>query len=514
MLHRLLSPLSRLLRPLVELGGSPRGLWYVIGAFMADSIAYFGILTLMTTYLSADLRWPDAYASIGVSIFTMAVTLFMLGLGSFAESFGLRRAIAIALLLNTVGRAIYCVLPGCPAAFATVGVLGSLLLVAAGSGILMPVCYSGVKQFTNEKTNSMGYAMIYALMNLGIFLVGALSAWIRPGVQDVLNWQDVTAQTAISPLASGIGAAGGPALGSTVYGVSLASQAVKPAAANDPILCWLTSFSNSGVNAVNWVCCGVTVLTLLIFLMLMTRTVQSGRLRPESSATPATGPRPGLAARFRSYLSEGPFGNARFLFFIFMLLPVQTLFAHQWLTMPEYILRAYPKDVNDKMEWLVNWINPLIIFFCVPLAAMLTKRFHVFTVMIVGSFVSAAPTFLLSLGPDAKTLIAYFVLFSLGEALWQPRFLEYASELAPPGRVAQYMGLAQVPWLLAKGTTGFYSGYLLATYCPKDTPPENLQTGTLWFIYACIAMTSPIGLWLAREWVQRGLHQPAPQVKK
>ena len=60
-------------------------------------------------------------------------------------------------------------------------VLGSLLLVAIGSGILQPVCYSGVKQYTDEKTNSMGYGMIYALMNLGIVGIGALSAWVRPG---------------------------------------------------------------------------------------------------------------------------------------------------------------------------------------------------------------------------------------------------------------------------------------------------------------------------------------------
>ena len=40
--------------------------------------------------------------------------------------------------------------------------------------------------------------------------------------------------------------------------------------------------------------------------------------------------------------------NPRFLFFIFALLPVRTLFAHQWLTMPEYVLRSYPQDVADK----------------------------------------------------------------------------------------------------------------------------------------------------------------------
>ena len=462
---------NRFLGPFTELAASPRGLWYVIGAFVVESTAYFGILTLMTIYFSQDLHWADAYAGLTVSMFTMLVTLFMLGVGSFAESFGLRRAIAVGLLLSTLGRVVYCLLPGFAGQGAVVGAaVLSLLLVAAGSGILQPTCYSGVKQFTDDRTCSLGYAMIYALMNLGIVVVGALSVWIRPGVQANLDQSDSAAGEG-SPLS------------------------------------WLASRCGSGVQAVNWVCCGITGLTLLGFLVLMTRSAESARLRPDVMPAGPMGLKPTLGTRFWSYLSEGPFGNARFLFFIFMLLPVRTLFAHQWLTMPEYILRSYPKQVGNYMEVLVNWINPLIIFVGVPLATVLTRRFHVYTMMIVGSLVSAVPTFLLCFGPDLKLLISYFVLFSIGEALWSARFLEYASELAPPGRVSQYMGLAQVPWLLAKGTTGLYSGYLLATLCPADTPADQMHTGRLWLIYALIAMTTPIGLWLARNWVHRGLHQ-------
>ena len=110
-------------------------------------------------------------------------------------------------------------------------------------------------------------------------------------------------------------------------------------------------------------------------------------------------------------------------------------------------------------------------------------------------------------------LFRSFVVFSVGEALWSARFLEYASELAPEGRVAQYMGLANVPWLLAKGTTGLYSGMMLASYVPANTPQAELQTGTLWFFYGCIAMLSPIGLWLARRWVMAGLHTQNPLVR-
>jgi hypothetical protein len=111
------------------------------------------------------------------------------------------------------------------------------------------------------------------------------------------------------------------------------------------------------------------------------------------------------------------------------------------------------------------------------------------------------PTFLLAIEPRVELLIGYLVLFSVGEALWQPRFLQYAAELAPQGRVAQYMGLANVPWVTAKMTTGLYSGHILETYCPEGGP---FRTEMMWLLYALIAVTTPIGLLLARSWVMRG----------
>jgi dipeptide/tripeptide permease len=466
------SALNKAIRPFSDLTKAPRAIWYIIGAFVIDSTAYFGILTLMTTYLGHDLGWGDAYAAATVSLFTMLVTLAMLGVGSVAESFGLRRAILVGLAVAAVGRAIYCLAPDASGAAPTACmVIFGLLLVAGSSGILQPVCYSGVKQFTDEKTSSMGYAVIYAFMNLGIVVIGALSAWVRPGVQAIIEAQ----QTADPP---------------------------------DGFLGLLSRFSHSGVQAVNWLCCAVTVLSLVLVCLLLTRRAEATRLRPEMADEGADRQVLPWRERLKGYFTDGPFSNGRFVFFIFMLLPVRTLFAHQWLTMPQYILRSYPTNVGDKMEWLVNWINPGIIFIGVPLLTAMTRRANVYTMMVLGSLVSAVPTFLLCMGPNLNVLIVYFVVFSIGEALWSARFLEYASELAPPGRVAQYMGLAQIPWLLAKGTTGLYSGILLARYCPADTPPDQLHTGTLWFIYGCLAMTTPIGLWFARKWVMSGLHQP------
>jgi dipeptide/tripeptide permease len=453
----------------------PRAFWFVVGAFVVESMAYFGVLTLMTTYLSSDLGWGDQRAGITVSVFTMLVTLFMLGVGSYAERFGLRRAILFALFISVLGRIAYSAAAGLGSTAAVVAVIVSVLVVAMGSSILQPVCYSGVKQYTDAKTNSMGYGLIYALMNLGIVGIGALSAWLRPAVQNL-------------------------------------KESKPPDAFGEPVLAFFAGFSKTGVQAVNWACVGITSLTFLVFLSLMTRKAEAAKVRPDPAADAAAKPALPLGPRLKEFFGGGPFSNPRFIFFIFMLLPVRTLFAHQWLTLPQYILRAYPQGVADRMEWLVNWINPAIIFVGVPVATALTRRRNVYTMMIVGSLVSALPTFLLAGGPSLSLLITYLVIFSIGEALWSARFLEYASELAPPGRIAQYMGLANIPWLLAKGTTGLYSGWMLARFCPPNTPPDQLQTGTLWFIYGCIALSSPVGLWLARKWVRSGLHprQPPP----
>lgn len=448
----------------------PRAFWIVVAIFVFETMAYFGALTLMNSYLMRDLGWSDVHAGWAVSIFTGLVTLFMLGAGSYAESFGLRRALLGALALCVVGRAVYALVPGLPGASVVTLVILALLVIALGEAILQPVCYSGVKQYTDQRTSSMGYGLIYALMNAGIVVVGELSARIRPAVQNVLD-------------------------GRSSEQPALIDGAVRR----------LAFVSGSGIQAVNWLCWGITAATMLFLLLMFTRRAESAKLRPDrAEELRRTDVRP-LRQRVISYFSDGPFSNPRFIFFIFMLLPVRTLFAHQWLTMPEYILRAFDKGVADNMERLVNWINPAIIFFGVPIATALTRKVNVYTMMVIGSLVSAAPTFLLCAGPDLKLLIAYFVIFSIGEALWSARFLEYASELAPEGRIAQYMGLANIPWLAAKMTTGFYSGYLLGQYVPAGAPREQLNSETLWLIYGCIAMLSPIGLLLARGWVMSGM---------
>jgi predicted MFS family arabinose efflux permease len=247
-----------------------------------------------------------------------------------------------------------------------------------------------------------------------------------------------------------------------------------------------------GLGAPFWMCAGITGAYLVVHVLFFPRDRGNPAPKVERVAPPTT---TGRAKLFQHALF-----NPRFLFFIFILLGVRTLFAHQWLTMPDYVTRAYPAAVGDKLEWIEN-INALIVFVVTPTVALLTRKVHVVTMMIIGTLVSAGSSFVLVPGPNLYALITYCVVFAIGESLWSSRFYEYVAQSAPPDQVGVYMGLSQVPWFLAKFTTGFYSGAMLGIFCPAHGAQH---TGTMWLIYALIGMTSPIGLFLARGWLMRG----------
>jgi hypothetical protein len=195
------------------------------------------------------------------------------------------------------------------------------------------------------------------------------------------------------------------------------------------------------------------------------------------------------------------FHNGPFVFFIFILIPVQTLFAHTWLTLPYYINRAFGGTwVGDNFEFFSN-LNPILIFILSPMVAALTASRKVYPMMIAGTFVMGLPTFLLALGPNPGLLMAYIVLASIGEAMWQPRFLQWVAEIAPEGKTGAYMGIAQFPWFLTKVVTGLYSGWFLQNYCPM-VGPQN--TEFMWLIYGFIACSSSVALVLARGWASKG----------
>ncbi len=469
------NPITELVTSFRAVRHAPAGFWYSNIAYWLDGVSYFGILTLLAMFFHDVAGLSDTTGHKLVSIYTGIITGSMLVFGPVSDRLGVRRSLIVSVILYIIGRTALPLIPHFfpPGSIELIVVATIALVIAgAGNGFMQPSVYAGVRKFTDEKTAAMGYGFLYAGMNLGIVFIGLLSPRIRTGVHigDLVN---------------------------------------------------IRAF---GISGVFWFCIAVNVLMLIGLLVFFTDKVEKEGERKGEAAREAeknerenegTGETSGREAgrrdegstgagplsRLRNRLKENPLSNARFSFFIFVLLPVQTLFAYQWLVMPEYVTRAYSKIVADNMESIVNVANPLIIVLGVPIITALTRKVPVYRMMVVGTLVSALPTFLFVLGPRFPLLMSYIVLFSIGEALWQPRFLQFAAELAPEGKTGAYVAYANIPWFMIKFMAGWYTGPLMERYCPSGGP---YNTEAMWLIYGLVAMVSPVGLLLAKNWVQKG----------
>jgi MFS family permease len=442
-------------QPFKDLVKASRVLWGVNISYLLEGLVYFGMLGLLAIYFNRYAGLNDIQADQMVGILTAGITLSMLFLGATVDIIGVRKSFLISLSLMLVGRLLITISPDVlPASGMWSGVHGlamfGILWIVLGYGIYQPAAYAAVKRFTTEKNAAMSYAMLYALMNLGGFLPGLISPPVRRAY---------------------------------------------------------------GITGVFWVYDALTLVGILVVAFVLSKKtikLASTKLSDEKKKEVEEEADKTFKEKFKYYVKNFPLKDLRFMYFIFILIPVQTLFAHNWLTLPQYTSRAFTGFVQENFEFFVNF-NPILIFILTPMIAALTAKKDAYKMTILGTLVMASPTFLLTLGPNIYTLFGFIIIMTIGEAMWQPRFLQWVAEIAPKGMTGIYMGIGQFPWFLTKVVTSLYAGWFLMKYCPEGVPPSQMDTQMMWFIYGLIAIISPIGLWFARKWMVKGFKTKADQ---
>lgn len=428
-----------------------------------EGFVYYGTLAVMTKYFSDNLGISDQKAGIITNIFTALVTFTMFFLGEISDRWGIRRSLISSLGLVAFGRFLIAIM-GILIAYGLAGkvsitkhgsfdaallnpslfrpsissTLISLLIVTIGYGIYQPAIYSAVGRLTEKNNRALAYSLLYGLQNLGSFFSGLLGAPIR----------------------------------------HLAEELLPP----------------NGISAVFLVYAIITVGALIITYVYFGKFT----LMNENADSDEAIMRPSIFSS--SWWKIHPLGNAKFALFLVILIPVQTLFAHNWLTMPFYIERVFSGPwVSNNFELFSNF-NPLLCFVLCPIVTSLAPRANAYQAIFVGVAIMASAPFLLVLGTHPTALLVSTVVMTIGEAIWQPRLQQYVTELAPSRQNGQYFGVCQLSWFLAKIATGLYSGWFLHRYCPaQGTKNPEL----MWLIYALIACISPVALVLAGRWMRR-----------
>lgn len=503
-----------LTQPFIDLAHTSRALLGLNISYVLEGLTYFGVLGLLAIFFNDYVGLDDIRAGNMLGLLTGGITLAMLFLGATVDWIGLRKALLIALVLMLAGRILITISPAIGESglwnsahiFSMLGILGIVL----GYGIYQPACYAGVKQLTNEKTAAMGYAMLYALMNLGGYLPGIISPPVRKsygitGVYWVYVFLTVAGIAAVyfiitkkamkdatSDLKKASGSSEEESEEESEGGFKLVFKAFVDKVKNNKKASYVAA----------------AILSVAILIVIAKEFIFTSQVSSMSDQSIILSNLFGfnwfyiigvmILCGFILFITD-----LRFFYFVFILIFVQTLFAHNWLTLPMYTSRAFDGFVSENFEFFVN-LNPILIFILTPMVTALTSKKDTYNMMILGTFVMAAPAFILVLGPNFNTLIAYLILMTIGEAMWQPRFLQWVAEIAPKGMTGIYMGIGQFPWFLTKVITSLYSGWFLMNYVPDDTPVSQLNSEAMWLFYAMIAMVSPVGLLLAKGWMKKG----------
>jgi len=459
------------------LKSAPRELWVIYFSKVMEIAAYGLVSQGLMLYLITDLHYQDVWAGSFIAAWSIVLSAFTFLAGSLTDAIGIRKTFVYGFVICLITRALL--------AFMSHPILVpilALLPMAVGLALLVPVMVAAVRRYTNKKQRSIAFSLFYVWMNVGFIVAGKLFDVIR-------TWmgKDGVLDLGVAQL--------------SVY------QAI---------------FLLSVV---------FTLIGLIPILLKMRRGVEmdeeedtytvdeSKEASEEGGALQAFGK---VAKKTGGILAEVVKEGAfyRFLLLLGLIVCVRMVFYHMHYTLPPYLDRELGFGSRFGTAWGV--LNPGIIVILVPIVGALGQNISSYKMLVVGTFLSALPVFLLAMPQDTfaglvhtpvgealkwfldidgdlaplyVSLIIFVIIFSVGEAIWSPRLYEYTASVAPKGREATYMSLSLLPYFFAKFAVGPLAGILLDGYCPAE---GARQSTTIWWVIALMALVGPVSILLLK----------------
>jgi len=464
--------------------GAARELWLTFAVKLLSFAAYAITNYTLKLWLSSEFHYSDQRALGVVAVWSVAMTVVTLLVGSLTDAIGLRRAFFLGIWVCLLARAVmvFATTPWIAMAF-------GLFPLAVGEALGTPVLVAAVRKYSTTKQRSISFSLAYMVMN-----VGSLAAlYIFDGVRQGLGEHG---QLALPLLGTSI------TTYRTLFLVSFAIELLM-----FPLV-WLmrpgVEVTDGGVNIIpaRPKAAGVKILDSLF-----------GSIRRTAITT---------VGLFRKLFEEKEF--YRLLVFLLLISFLKLIFMQMYYVYPQFGIRELGDGAPVGKLWA---INPWIVIPMTPIIGALTQRFPAYNMVILGGILSAVSVFIMAL-PTAwfqtladghfgrllghgylgltgavhpyYVMIAFFVIIlSFGEAFYSPRVYEYASAIAPKGQEASYGAFSYVPFLMAKLLIGVFSGTLLATYCPAVGPRHS---GTMWLFVALTASIAPVGLIALRKLIR------------
>jgi len=472
--------------------------WIVGGMEMFERLAYYGVRTVSGLYVTA----PLSAGGLGVSAEELGTIFFIWALfqslvpalvGGLADRWGYKRTIFLSTVVKICAYLIMAFYPS----FA--GFTIGAIVLATGTGIFKPGIQGTLVKATDRSNSSVAWGIFYQTVNIGGWLGPLLAAQLRQ-----LAWQNLffacAAIIAINFLLlltykephieERLEHQRRVKAGEIKQG-SLIAESMQELA--KPHL-WVFLMIMSGFwfmfNAL------FDVLPLHIRDWVDTSTIVQGLFGPDGTSNPV----------------------ARFL-----------------LGMSQDGQRIMP-------EGLLNVNAGLIMITCF-LVAHLSGKLNAVNSIMLGTFLTAIAFSMIGFTAWAWACLFGIMLFSVGEMLSSPKFLEFIGNFAPDDRKAMYLGFSQLPLAVGWVTEGYFGPLLYGRFAAKETLSRNWladqgvsadalaaipqgeafhaavelggrsaqamtdllfelnDIGYVWYLMALIAVSSVIGLFFYGRWL-------------
>ena len=433
---------------------APRELWVVLLLKLINSFALFSSLTVFFIFLTDEFKFGYSQAGYIVGVTGLTASLFGIFCGRIIDVLGVRRAYVLGALCGTVGAVMVAFAGNLTTLF-----ISMFIFTPIGLALGVPVLSIGVKQYTFYANRTLAFGAFYMVMNLGAtfsyLTVEAIQEQFRQGV-DVRQYHATAVRLifALSAICVCVSA-------------MLAALALRDIEVDE----------NGHIKTYD-----------------RKQPDKQRREQPDAATDQL------CCSTARRLVKDAFFW--RLVAFQFVLLGVTMVFRHMDNTFPTYIRNTLGKEAKFAA---LKAINPILIFILVPVFSYTLQNVDLYGVMMFGSAISAASVFIM-VAPSSYTISTlFFIMFSVGEAIYSPRSIEYVMILSPHGKEGSYTALAYIPLFLAKFGADILSGNLLHWYCPDDHTPT---CSTMWLVVALIALASPVGLFVFMRFIH------SEQVKK
>jgi len=494
----------------------PGTFWVANTLEIFERMSWYGFFAVSSLYITGavsegGLGFSDEDRGVLQGVVTFFLYLFPVAAGALADRYGFRKMLIAAFLI--LAPSYY--LLGILRTFETF--LFAFMLVALGAGMFKPVIIGTVSKTTSDRTSSMGFGIFYMMVNIGGF-VGPIVAGILRGwdwkyvfiasafwvliniILVLLFYKEPTSETSSANprtfrtvMTDMVEVLGNGRFFLLVFVLLL-------------ILVMGSKFTATG--AISWT--DIVIITVAWFTINFLYDLILKKIKRQTGSI--------------WYLQPVRLADWKFGLYLLLMSGFWTSFNQIFYTLPLHIrdfvdtsdlmqasvtvlntigLDSFSTTFRQSMvttgqinpEYIINIDAGAIIVFQV-LVSVLVTRLKPFTTIFWGVIITVFSFIILIFGTTGWIVVAGIFVFSFGEMMASPKSKEYTGKIAPPNKVALYMGYFY--WCVALGNLfgGILSGQMYAAFARDMGRPD-----LMWLFFAVLALVTAIFIFFYDRWV-------------